>query len=910
MVVRITNVLMAAIFLSVAAIQPCLSASDLNTVTHFDIPAGPLPSALLKFSAQSGVQVTSPSELVDRKRSNGVIGDLPAGKALSRLLMGTQLDYDTVDHNTVSIRRDARATTPSTPGDEPGTYIRSASASPPAAPQIDSGQGSAPGAEAKLDTALEEIVVTARRREENIERVPVTINVVTNDQLTTLGVHNVSDLTEIVTGLKSTFAVDRGDPIFGLRGQSFTPGTAFPAVVPYFAEVPLQRLSDGQFFDLENIQVLKGPQGTLFGRVTDGGAILLSPVKPGDTFDGYAQVKLGDYDLKDFEGAVNLPIIADHVSLRLAGSFVRREGYTKDLFNGRDLDNLSSEAARVSLLIKATDSIENYTIVDFSHAATNGSAVIMDAINPLDLPPLPCCNPATMAAELAQQQALGPRTTVQGMQGALFGPRDGIFYKRESVWAINTTSWDVATSFKLKNIFGYQYNKEFASTDIDGIGGLGFALDLLPSPQYYRNQYTDELQAQGDLFNGRLNYVAGSYLEWGSPPGPNEQLAWIDSGAISSATSTYAYTSSRAIYGQIAFQIVDRLRLNLGLRGTWDKTHTNIVQYFTPLDPLHTIPHGECLTSGATLQPGVLLRTPCTEFRNSSNVPTYTLGLDYQITPDIFAYASLRKGYRPSGINGTVSNAIPAPGYLPETDVSHELGIKATYGAAPVQLRSNLAVYYDVFKDIQRSLLVVPSDPTVAAYAAIVNAPRATIRGGEIEQTALLFGALTLRVNWAYVDAKYDVNSFHYTPAQLAGACPANPVTQLADPSRLCPYNPLPLTAKNTVDASVDYKLPLGRDIGDVHVATGLYYSSPTYVQGQDVASGTIPAFTIYNAHASWNAVMQRPLDITFFVTNLTNKTYPDAISLGIELGGFGEKGLYYAPPRMWGVSARYRFGK
>jgi len=779
--------------------------------------------------------------------------------------------------------------------------------------------------EAQPGAPLQDIVVTARRREESVQRVPVTINVVTSQQLTTLGIRNISDLSRAVPGLTYQQGGDAGAINFGIRGQSFTNGTTFPAVVPYFAEVPLMRVTDGQLFDLQNVQVLKGPQGTLFGRVTDGGAILLSPVKPGNELDGFAQLQLGNYNLHQFDGAVTLPILEDRVSFRIAGNITRRDGYTKNLFDGRDLDNLHSESVRASLVIKPTDNIENYTIVNYSHASTNGLGTILTGVNPLDLPAVPgapwdaCCSASALQAALALQNALGPRKTVQGADDPFLGNRHGNFIKRQSLWIVNTTSWNIAKALVLKNIFGYQRADDPNSSDLGGTSAIGYTLGTFePGAAGHREQITDEVQAVGSILNDRVEYIAGGYFEWANPVGLNEQIAYLYDGDLLSSSSSYTRTRSTAGYAQVGVKIIDGLKLNAGIRRTHDSNTTSVVQYLESAVPalglipqLDDIPHGQCRTSGSGLPINVLLRTPCTAFSTSSSVTTYTLGLDYQITRSLFAYASLRKGYRPGGVNTSISNSLPVPGYGPETDLSKEVGLKATYGTGAVRMRTNVSAFYDIFKQIQRSQVIAPGDGQ-APYAAIFNAPRATIKGIELEQTIELFHALTLTANWAYLDAKYDVKSFNYTPAVLAAACPADVETTAPDPTHFCPLTPFPLAPKNTVTASIDYKIPLHSSVGEVHVGGNLYYTAKNFELGTDIAAGTVPAYTVYNANVTWDNVMGRSFDITLFVNNLTNKTYISTIAsnyMDAGSGGFGFSAVYYAPPRMFGASLKYRFG-
>src|SRR5262249_4568491 len=158
--------------------------------------------------------------------------------------------------------------------------------------------------------------------------------------------------TQHVPGLTVTVngaAASRDVVTYNIRGQSYVSFTLFPAVITYFNEVPVNQVLAGMFFDLDQVQVLRGPQGVLFGRVTDGGNVMLGPKLPQNRFDASVGVKVGNYNLRTFDGMVNMPIVADHVLARAAVEIGRRDGYTKNLFNDVDLDDVAYESYRLGL---------------------------------------------------------------------------------------------------------------------------------------------------------------------------------------------------------------------------------------------------------------------------------------------------------------------------------------------------------------------------------------------------------------------------------------------------------------------------------------------------------------------------------------------------------------------------------
>lgn len=234
-----------------------------------------------------------------------------------------------------------------------------------------------------------EITVTARRREESLQEVPLAVTAFSSEGLREKSITNQDDLVAHTPSLQiRSNGAQRTDGGFFLRGQGSTFGTQ-PGVVVYTNEVPDFRVpnfgNNTQFYDLENIQVLKGPQGTLFGRSTTGGAILLTTKRPTNEIEGFVDAKVGNYAAFDLTAALNLPIVKDVLALRLAGNITRRRGFTVSLNTGQDLDDKNRESYRLSLLFTPADWFENYTIFRGEHIDESGSGIVMQDYNPFFL---------------------------------------------------------------------------------------------------------------------------------------------------------------------------------------------------------------------------------------------------------------------------------------------------------------------------------------------------------------------------------------------------------------------------------------------------------------------------------------------------------------------------------------------
>ena len=233
------------------------------------------------------------------------------------------------------------------------------------------------------DADLSEIIVTARRIDERLQDVPISIQVFNQRQLQQQNVINSEDLAAFTPSLSTNTNFGSQNSSFAIRGFVQDIGTA-PSVGTYFGDVVAPRgasnglptgdgAGPGSFFDLQNVQILKGPQGTLFGRNTTGGAVLLVPQKPTGDLDGYVEGSVGDFDLRGVQAVVNIPV-NDKLRTRLGFVHQSRDGYAINTsgIGPRDFDDVNYTAVRASIVADLTPDLENYTIGSFSYSNTNG----------------------------------------------------------------------------------------------------------------------------------------------------------------------------------------------------------------------------------------------------------------------------------------------------------------------------------------------------------------------------------------------------------------------------------------------------------------------------------------------------------------------------------------------------------
>jgi iron complex outermembrane receptor protein len=865
----------SAIFLSWVA------HADGQATVRFNLPAQSLAESLRAVASRTGTNILFDRSLVRGVPAQALNAELSFDQALSRLLAGTGLTYSKTDEKTVVIVPAVKPVVPSATRDlaSPTTQTTSDKSNFSSVSGEPDGNVDAPDARPKL----EEITVTARRREESLISVPVAVTALTADDLRSKSIQTAEDLQNYVPSLNVSSSVTRDDYTFSIRGMGPTGGSGPGAVlagggtgvVTYFAEVPTSGAGPGLFYDLESVQVAAGPQGTLFGKNTTGGVVLFVPKKPVNDFEGSVEVGAGDYSMKTATAVLNAPLIDDKVLVRVAGQFLDRDGFTIDrgpLYPGKDYDNRDYWALRLSVLVRPFEGIENYTIASALHSDENGDGFVLTAVNPSG------AFASLLLPILAQQQAAGVRST------ALSAPE---IDRRYNYGVINTTRWSVSDQWEFKNIFSYQVQKWRNSEDVDGTTLV--LDDLVPSGNGWHTQtgtYTEEPQLQGAALENKLKVTAGAYYEDGHnlAPQPYEVDVALGNFIIQQANQTDS-ERSRGLYGQTTYDFggisadLDGLKLTTGYRYTWDNYAYGIASYSPSLG-------NGCLTS-----PGTYPQTDCSfSASGQSGGSSWTLGLDYKL-PRTLVYLRSGKGYVPGGFNpsfGFTPGGVNTPQFrfAPESVIDVEMGVKAdlTLGGAPAQVTAD--IFHSDYTNIQR--YVSETLPGGIASNFTANASEAQIQGFEFQGSILPITGLTLNTTYSYNHGKYTK------------------VDPAAAPSLVgVPFSYLP---ENKASVGATYKLPLASDIGEFSLGTFYSYQSRFFdapaVQPFDYIAG----YGLLNARIDWKNLCHTTLDASFFLTNATDKTY--RVGQYNNLASNGYITSFYGEPRMYGVQLRYRFGR
>ncbi len=742
----------------------------------------------------------------------------------------------------------------------------------------DTAPSEASAASAAAPSDAGDIIVTARRREESLQSVPVAIAAFTSESLRARGIRDTIDLTYSTPGVVFTSVGTSVNPVFTIRGQSrASNGAGLPSVITYLNEVPLSNVAGVlPTYDLSSVQVLKGPQGTLFGRNTTGGAVLAYTQKPTHELGGYGEFTYGNYDLIEGEGALNLPI-SDAISLRLATQITRRDGWTKNVGVGDDYGDRHRNAFRASVLLEPFDGFSNLTVFDYLDGDEAGMAHINVAVLPTGPQRLPVLAPffdcgTSPACDIDLVPNLGPRKTNVNL-----APRTTF-----KVWGIsNTTTLDLGP-VQIKNIFGFRSSKFNYTQDTDGLPLKLVDLYFLQNV----SQYSDEIQFSGNALDDRLDWMVGGFYLRDKPGGREGQA--VDAFrpdvfpiSITNDIASFFSNRSKAVFGQASFEILSGLKINAGLRQTWDQQSGCSLTSPLELPYVNEPTLAQCKTAD--------------QFQASlkSNALTYTFGADYQATRDVFLYVTTRKGYRGAGFNTPKFGAALADlqSFRPEVLTDVEVGAKTRWRLGGWSGHVNIAAYRAKYKDIQQ-IVPVPLDIDGDGNTAndpqngflVTNRADATTKGFELEAAVSPNRAVTLTVSTAYIDANFTRQKL---PPVLAGVAAA-----------LQPFN---YTPEWTFSAAIDAELYERSGFGTINAHADYYWSDN--IQYDALIA---PSYDLVNARIDWNGIMGSKLDLGVFVKNLFDKNY--IVANGTANPNLGYFSAMYGDPRMYGATLRYNF--
>jgi iron complex outermembrane receptor protein len=733
----------------------------------------------------------------------------------------------------------------------------------------------------KSPILLEEVVVTARRSEENIQSVPISITAFTGADLERNNIRSAEDIQTISPGIYLGGSGGRQNVIYSVRGQGKAlSGPSSAAVIPYFAEVPeLTWGANVPEYDLASVEVLKGPQGTLFGRNTLGGAVLYTPNPPTHELGGNFSAGAGNYNNRDFRGAINIPIIADKLAVRIAGFDHNRDGWADDIGTNRDLEDINASGGRISVLYDPTDNISNTLIGDYYEARENGFESYLYNVIPDESASAAIGVGPSLEVRLAEQQA-----------------RDLYTVSYSNPQFSDNTRWGITDKFtvsfkndlQLVNIFGYRNGDLKYNTNVDGISLVestfvpGLPIKYLYADLYDKTeQYTEEIQLRGTSFDGKLEWLTGLFYLKSEPDGVGGNLVAFGAPLVP-PSSGYNFTSqtSKAAFVSTRYDLenlLDGLVLNAGIRFTKDKTSSCTGSApESGLYDLDDCKQGDGLTNTAII-------------KSKSDSPTWNFGFDWQINPELFTYIVTRRGYRAGGANGPTLTGELAPyqTFKPDNVTDVELGMRSDIYLGDALLRTNVSVFSGEYDDVQTPVQGLSAffDPAPAGGTLLVNAGKTEVSGVDFMVT------LAPSENWVF-----DVGGTIIDPKTKDISVPDLLRPFLGNPNEI-PFN---AAAKKTFTGSVTYQRSLRDGLGDLMCNLAYYYNGKMEFSAQEV-----PDYEIFQARVAWTNIARSGFGVAVWGKNLSDNEY---YSGGVASGDIGIYTVMVGAPQTYGVEVLYDF--
>ncbi|MBN8715077.1 MAG: TonB-dependent receptor [Xanthomonadales bacterium] len=733
----------------------------------------------------------------------------------------------------------------------------------------DSGTAAPTAAKQAEATQLQEVTVSARRRDESLEKVPVAVSAFSSEDLKDLQADDIDGLQGAVPGMN--IVQGRGSSssvnvfIRGI-GQPDALQTFDPGVGMYVDDVYYSRIQGALFslFDIAQVEVLRGPQGTLYGKNSTGGAIKIVTKDPSSTPEGSIEGTLGDYGRREGRFYFSGPLGAT-VSGNLAGVYSRTDGYVTDPANGQKYNNENTKAVRGKLKWQPSDTFSATLAADYTKQDT--ALTLGEAMAPL------------YATDLLLGQVLlyTPDPGKYDFHGETsFGPGHG--QKLTHYGASLHMDWHLADRWDLKSISAWRKLHSDSYIDIDATAlQLGDVLVDL-----HQKQISQELQLQYD--NGsNLQAVYGLYYMDEKVPSHQESYA-DDFIRFATLPITFLRTiddrlenKSWAGFAHLNWEFVPSWTLAVGVRYTHetkDYWRTTSAFYGAPLQAFSEDPQA--------VIPGI---------SKSWSAVTPSLSLEKQFTPQVMGYVSANRGFKSGGFNGRANDVATAakPTFNPEYVWTYELGLKMR--SADNRLQGNFAAYHSNYSDFQARVSEVQNPGSVNPTFGfpVLNAAKLKIDGLEFEGAAVLGEGTKLSTQLAWMDARYD--KF------------VDPRTQI-DPSLASLHDHVPFSPKLTARVALahTFSLPSGSALT---LGADAAYRGDTWlsVDNRDVLMQK--AYTVTGVFGVFDSV-DGHWQLRAGVRNLGDKVYKTD---GQEFSSVANiQTAYYGAPRNWYASARYNF--
>jgi iron complex outermembrane recepter protein len=751
---------------------------------------------------------------------------------------------------------------------------------------------------ARADTGLEEVIVTAERRTEKVHDVPVAITAITSAELENRGVRQAGDIIAGVPNLTlSSPYGEEAQPTFALRGvttndwsQNQSSPIAMNVDEVYKSVGAVQAL---QIYDLDRVEVLRGPQGTLYGKNATGGAMNFYSKNPSlSEYDGYLTAGFGNYSAYSVRGAVGGPIVDGTLGWRAAVLYDQRDGWVRSVVPGVEpLNGVDAVAGRFSLLYKPTADVS--AVLKVAVSRSGGTPYGVHALNIV-----PSFNGCTCAYDWFSN-------------GAKYAIHKDI--RNDSVSL--KIDWQLSDHYTLTAVTGYDYGRWYEKSD-DG----GIAYTDPPNPVAIHiddpNTYTSSINAISQEIRiashdtGAFTWLAGGYYGRDSTHATVE-FHFADSGVFGgnvtpSGQQLYGFDTynnfqqirvSKAAFLNMSYAVTPEVTLRAGIRYTKD---TISIQNFYSLlgglvgppgpGPADFPPTAWTQAIGDPNNPAIPISQTSLapqgathpELSQTNSNVSIKVGVDWKPSDEVLTYLSFSQGYRGAAFNGQAFYAVPELTFAkPEKLDSYEIGVKSQFLDRRLEL--NAAAFYYAYHDQQFLDSFTFPPPYIGTGFHTVNAPKSRVTGGELELRAKPIPALDLR-------ASLGVLSTKYLELTLGGA-------DLSDKLIMAP--------DLNVGASFDWRAAQFA-VGDLHLAVDANYYSKQYFDAQNTGRIAQSGYSVVNARVSLLAGANRRFSVAAWGKNLTNREY---LAYGLnQQSGIGLDYALVGEPRTYGIEATYRF--
>lgn len=771
----------------------------------------------------------------------------------------------------------------------------------PACAQSLGGTNSPPSAQpaATQDSAgVGDIIVTAQKRGQSINSVGMAISALSNDQLKTQGINDIADLAKVIPGFSFSQS-QKGAPIYTLRGVGFYEETlgASPAVSVYVDEVgyPFPIMAKAATLDLERVEVLKGPQGTLFGQNSTGGAINYIAAKPTSSFTAGMDASYARFGLVSVDGYVSGPI-TDTLHVRIAASTDEGGAWQKSASRGERNGNADIFKGRILAEWEPTDRLKVTLNVNGWRDRSDTIAASLIAVTPQ--------TPSRATPAILAQQPVPEKPGLADWNPEADLKTDENFYQGSVRFDYN-----VADALKVTTVSSLAHFDQNDYRDTDGS-----PLSIFGVKQEGRiNSFSQEVRASGKLLSNRLYYVLGGFYA-------NDRTRELNIFDLSADTSANAFvglgfppfigteaqteqsTKTKAVFGNLDYDISDKITLHAGARHTWSNTDfagcmkdrdgnyasgiSVIVHRVNPAAP--AAQPFQCVT----VLPDLTVGRTFGQSLNEENT-SWRVGIDWKPIARTLLYATVSKGYK-SGSFPNI-NATTFASFLPvkqESVLAYEVGFKTDLGTRILQL-NGAAFYYD-YRNKQFRARIVDALGVFGAVEALVNVPKSRVQGAELNGTIRPIAGLNLNAGVTYLNTKVtdDFNNF-------------NPYGASAN----FKGESFPFTPRWTIQGSLDYERPVSGNINAFIGGNVSYRTKTTSAFGRNAPTTPFP-YSLFDIRAYSLVDLQAGIAapdgkwrVTVFGKNIFNTYYWTDAFRQID-----NTSRHVGEPATYGVRLSYRF--